>query len=277
MKRDLYLGRFQPLHIGHESVIAQMNNPIICAIEGESENVDILKNPLTFIQRRSIIQKVLLPYENSILITFETGFIIDIIKKIYNEGLGTVENIYCGPDRYFRNATIIEQYGHQLGGLKVPKLILTERKTSSTFVRECAKNQNRWMFDNCVPKEVREYYHEISTKMRFFYNSRKEVSNNDFTPAKSFKYKKDYDYSNLKVNKNRIVRLAREYVKGTEGVERVEQLYKYFKSEIKCCNLAREYDKILLMVSNDKNLAIAMLRRFSHIVACYQAKAFDQI
>lgn len=63
-KCGLYIGRFQPIHIGHENVIRMMLeecNQVIIAI-GSAQESGTMKNPFTFEQRADLIINVFYQY-----------------------------------------------------------------------------------------------------------------------------------------------------------------------------------------------------------------------
>ena len=63
MKRALFVGRFQPLHIGHESVIREMDKSLdleeILIGIGSTQYSDTLDNPFTVLERESMIRESL--------------------------------------------------------------------------------------------------------------------------------------------------------------------------------------------------------------------------
>ena len=65
MKKGLILGRFQPFHLGHLTLIKNVINdnfePLICI--GSSQEERTKENPFTKLERRKMIESVLKPLE----------------------------------------------------------------------------------------------------------------------------------------------------------------------------------------------------------------------
>ena len=61
MKKGLILGRFQPFHLGHLSVIQEILNeqiePIICI--GSAQKGNTKDNPFTTVERKTMIKAVM--------------------------------------------------------------------------------------------------------------------------------------------------------------------------------------------------------------------------
>ena len=63
-KCGLYIGRFQPIHVGHESIIRRMLlecDHVIIAI-GSAQESGTMKNPFTFEQRADLITNIFYQY-----------------------------------------------------------------------------------------------------------------------------------------------------------------------------------------------------------------------
>lgn len=173
-KIGLYIGRFQPFHLGHLSVVRQMSNEMDQSyiILGSADKSEENPNPFTVKERAIMINRVL------------NG------KGIENVSLaGGVED--AGSDRtwlsrcivilgstcfmkfskmdisqvhvYTRNPIVEKLFSEAGFKIRIPKAFpLMEGKReilSATYIRECIKfDRDDWI--NLVPCEVQDYIYE---------------------------------------------------------------------------------------------------------------------
>lgn len=111
-KYGLYIGRFQPIHIGHESIIRKMLNEcerVIIAI-GSAQESGTTKNPFTFEQRADLITNVfyrervegrlkIMPLEDRENPSNDASWGDYVFQKVYNRFYIFPDVIYEGKKR----------------------------------------------------------------------------------------------------------------------------------------------------------------------------------
>lgn len=159
----LYLGRFQPFHLGHMQVIDAIINhfnqyPIIAVIRGSKSVLDKEKNPFDFETQKSLIHKIFPSIEVG---EFPNGYLPDILKHL-NEHDIYITNIVVGSDR----AT---DYDRQLKVIPYEvKIFPIERfknenmeNISGSKVRECLKNDDYLTYKTLMPEETFEAFERL--------------------------------------------------------------------------------------------------------------------
>jgi len=163
----LILGRFTVFHVGHYSLIksAKMKYPndelVIAIVQGVKSSKDINKNPTSFDERKTIINRVLLKNNiHSIIIGVNTGYIPDIIENIKHDHEIDIKVVYCGTDR-------LGTYQEQLNRAGLNDVQLEEikrnldndseddgdmvKKASATEVRKYVKENDFDNFKSMMP------------------------------------------------------------------------------------------------------------------------------
>lgn len=160
---DLFFGRMQPLHKGHQAIINSMKNPVVVLIKGKKSSADKSRNPFNEKEQERWIKKVNPKVK---VITYPTGYIPDIVNELRKEGL-EVNNIYAGEDR-------INSYKKQIIGFnkQIPDekkinvgIIKTPRITSATDVRQALIDNNIDKFKENMPKELWSEFDYMKNKI----------------------------------------------------------------------------------------------------------------
>ena len=96
-KVALVLGRFQPLHIGHKTLMTASRLPVVIGLV-RGKNSDPLKNPLSEELQREVISEVA---ASNVVHTevFANAALDVILDKLRDSGFELTE-VYCGSDRF---------------------------------------------------------------------------------------------------------------------------------------------------------------------------------
>lgn len=149
---ELFLGRMQPIHLGHEAIIKKMKNPIVALVKGKASGANKERNPLTSKDQIKYLKKLFTSLD---IIEVPTGFIPDIINHIRKEGK-EVSVVYAGADRISGYKKMIDVYNKKLGDdqqMSV-KFKETPRITSATTVRDAIRSDDFETFKSSMPKKL---------------------------------------------------------------------------------------------------------------------------
>ncbi|PIR75553.1 MAG: nicotinate-nucleotide adenylyltransferase [Candidatus Magasanikbacteria bacterium CG_4_9_14_0_2_um_filter_42_11] len=143
MKRALYIGRFQPFHLGHIYALSQIVEPDIIIGIGSSQYSRTDNNPYTYEERKSMIEHAWKEQQATILaitdIHDETKWVEHVI-----ETTGQIDIVYTG------NAWVKELF--EKAGYKVKDIII-KNPYSGTTIRKMIQNESdEW--ESMVPPEV---------------------------------------------------------------------------------------------------------------------------
>jgi len=139
--------RLQPMHIGHKSLIESAKYPVVILIvEGEKTSLDKDKNPLSFEDRKKVIEAAKLEKIVGILKINMASIplMIDICRKSGFEP----KELICGLDRQIGYKAQIDKYASQLSAnIEVTVLERDEESEdvsgiSATKVREAIRSNN---------------------------------------------------------------------------------------------------------------------------------------
>jgi nicotinamide mononucleotide adenylyltransferase len=145
---DLFVGRFQPFHKGHASIIESMKNPIIAVVKGKNSSEDKVNNPLSFKQQKSLIHEV---FPSAIVIEVMNANLNGMLFHLKNEGK-QIRAIYAGEDRIKRYREIVEESNKKTGlNIQVKQ---TPRITSATDVREAIRTNNFEEYIQLMPMQL---------------------------------------------------------------------------------------------------------------------------
>ena len=157
---SLYLGRFQPPHLGHEKIINKMNNStrkIIVVVKGEKSGLDKNRNPLEFEYQEKLLNTIVPEAE---VYESKNAFIPSILEFLnIEEDL----NVYAGVDR-------VPSYKDQLKRYEIPNVNLVsvrrdDDNISSTMVRKTIRNGNIESFKSMVPNSIYNEWETLQNKI----------------------------------------------------------------------------------------------------------------
>lgn len=145
-KYGLYIGRFQPIHIGHESIIRKMLNEcerVIIAI-GSAQESGTAKNPFSLEQRADLITNVfyreriegrlkIMPLEDRENPSNDASWGDYVFQKVYNR-------FYIFPDVIYEGEEAERNNWYDNRNVEIIRVSRTDIPVSATLVREAIKN-----------------------------------------------------------------------------------------------------------------------------------------
>lgn len=159
---SLFLGRMQPIHKGHQAIIASMENPIVLLVKGTSSSADKVKNPFDATYQEKLIKKL---NKNVDVRVVSTGYIPEVAAQLRKEGKELVA-VYAGADR-------LAGYKGQFDRLKLDPLHAfhvkfheTPRIVSATQVRTAIRNNDHEAFKQHMPKELWGEWETMKQKLK---------------------------------------------------------------------------------------------------------------
>lgn len=145
---SLFLGRFQPIHIGHQIILKKMKNPMIVLIKGSQSSLNKKKNPFTQEYQIGLL-KVLMP--NLKIHVSPSGFLPLILFDIRRLGFEPIK-VYAGSDRLNSYKKMISSFPDELG-FNI-KFVKTPRICSATNIRKAIKDNDFKSFKENMPKKL---------------------------------------------------------------------------------------------------------------------------
>jgi len=150
---EIFLGRFQPIHLGHKKIIDSMQNPIVIIVKGEKSSNDKKRNPLDADYQKKLLQLACPNVEVTISPNAFLPGIINYLRKQHKN----VTTIYAGADRIDGYKKMIEQNNARAPSPEYHydiKFKETDRFTSATTVRNAIRNNDYDTFKKLVPKAI---------------------------------------------------------------------------------------------------------------------------
>jgi nicotinamide-nucleotide adenylyltransferase len=162
--RALLVGRFQPIHNGHISVIKQIlaeNDEIVIAV-GSAQLSHTLENPLTAGERVYLIQKAL-SYEG---IDLKRAFIITVPDIQFNSVWPTHVKSYAPPfDTVYTDNSLVATLFTEAGiRVKHPELYMREKCSGTNIRRLLLSDNSEWK--KYVPNSVVTSLQELGIQQR---------------------------------------------------------------------------------------------------------------
>jgi FAD synthase len=160
---ELFLGRMQPVHLGHKAIIDSMKNPVVALVKGAKSSLDKEKNPFDEKDQMRFLKKL----DSSIeVVIAKTGYVPDIIEQLRKEGM-EVSTVYAGEDRisgYRRqidgfNKAVSEEYQMDIKFKETPRI------TSATTVRNALKADDKETFKKNMPRQLHSEYEYMKSKV----------------------------------------------------------------------------------------------------------------
>jgi nicotinamide mononucleotide adenylyltransferase len=157
---ELFLGRMQPIHKGHEAIISKMKNPTVALVKGGKTSLNKDKNPLSGKYQQKLLKKVA---PKARVIEVPTGYIPDIITQIRRDENEEVSVIYAGADRINGYKTQIASYNKQMPKEKQidVKFKETDRLYSATDVRAAIRAGDEEAFQEMTPKSIHSEFKNL--------------------------------------------------------------------------------------------------------------------
>jgi len=153
----LFIGRFQPFHMGHLKVVKYLlkkYDKIVIGI-GSSQYKNTLKNPFSFEERKTMIEKTL---DNESMLEYE---IIDI-PDIHNppKWVDHVLSIFSDFEVVASNNSFTKKLFGKKGYKVIDTPIFDGENLSGKNIRKRIKNNEEWQ--NLVPDPVVEIIKKIN-------------------------------------------------------------------------------------------------------------------
>lgn len=170
-KHGLYIGRFQPLHFGHMSIIGQMLaecETVIIAV-GSAQESGTIKNPLTFSFRKQLIQEVYHDCLNKLIIvpindrekySDDSSWGDYLFEQIYNQCDLRPDAIYEGEE---------DTNTHWYDNYNVPiiKVHRSKLPISGTMIRNAILDDRKGILYPYLPNVIYfKYYEEIRKEIQ---------------------------------------------------------------------------------------------------------------
>ena len=155
--RALYIGRFQPYHLGHHAVLKEMaseaDEVIICI--GSAQRSHELDNPFTAGERYMMISKSL---RDEGIFNF---YIVPVLDVNWNAvWVSHVESLIPPVDVVFTNNPLIERLFEEQGyKVRAPPLF-NRKEYSGSEIRRRISNDESW--ESLVPQAVVDVMTEIN-------------------------------------------------------------------------------------------------------------------
>lgn len=149
----LFIGRFQPFHLGHLDAIKQIlkHEKFVIIGIGSAQYFRMKKNPFTASERYQMIEKALEQAKIS-----RSKYTIIPIKNIenYSAWPNYVDSLLPPYDTVYTSSKIVKKLYEQQGKHKV-KSLKFNKKINGTLIRKLMRQKKNWQA--LVPKTVAEF------------------------------------------------------------------------------------------------------------------------
>jgi len=155
--RALYIGRFQPYHLGHHAVIKEIASKAdeVIIVIGSAQRSHELENPFTAGERYLMISKSL--RDNGI----SNFYIVPILDVNWNAvWVSHVESLMPPVDVVFTNNPLIARLFKERGYEVQAPLLFNRKEYSGSEIRRRMMNNESW--EVLVPKAVAEVIKETN-------------------------------------------------------------------------------------------------------------------
>jgi nicotinamide-nucleotide adenylyltransferase len=151
MKTGIFLGRFQPFHKGHLNAIKQILQEVdfIKIIIGSSNKKRTAENPLSYLERKKYIQKVLPFQQYSLLPLPDTASDQEWFKKM-KKIAGSFDRIYVTDNPWTEK--ILK--GNAISYTKTRKRLQISATQIRDMIRKDKKNYIRFLVKEYFPKSL---------------------------------------------------------------------------------------------------------------------------
>lgn len=155
---ELFVGRFQPLHKGHSSIISKMENPVLAIVRGTGTSMNKERNPFNLKEQIEIIKTV---HPQARVIEVSTGYIPDIILALQELNID-ITAVWRGQPKRNDWDRQIDSYNKENPDAQLnveTKCTFDEQQgrvygASATQVREAIVLEDQETFQNLMPEEL---------------------------------------------------------------------------------------------------------------------------
>jgi hypothetical protein len=151
-EHELFMGRMQPLHLGHVRIIKSMKNPIVVIVKGKKSSEDKQRNPFDADYQLHLLRKAVPEVPVSVSPDAFLAGIIGYFRKNGKE----ITAIYCGADRIASYQDALNKSNAKLPDDKKYNIAFkeTERFASATSVRKAIKTGDFEAFKKLMPPQL---------------------------------------------------------------------------------------------------------------------------
>jgi len=157
---EVFLGRMQPIHLGHIKIIKKMKNPVIILVKGAKSSLNKDKNPLSADVQIRLLRKAIPGIK---VIIAKTGYLPEIFTDLRESAHNEVTKVYAGADRIKGYKAQIDSVNKKLEKSKQFDVAFeeTERFTSATKVREIIRSGDLEAFKKLMPRELWDEFENL--------------------------------------------------------------------------------------------------------------------
>lgn len=168
-KVELFLGRFQPLHKGHATVIGKMKNPVVALVKGKGTSGNKDKNPLSLKDQARLIKKA---YPGTVIIEVPDGYIPEIGRSLREKGM-ELSAVWAGEDRRPSYERQLKSFNSknpdEAFDIQVKRTFNPDGKriggTSATLVRNAIRSGDKETFMKHMPKNLHSEWDFLVKKL----------------------------------------------------------------------------------------------------------------
>ncbi len=156
MKKGLILGRFQPFHLGHLSVIQEILNdqmePIICI--GSAQEGNTKDNPFTTEERKTMIKMVM----NNLGCDYEMYGIIDIHNN--DKYVSYLEKLVPEFDAIYSGNSLVQRLFKAAGYRVVEPKVINREVWEGAAIRQAMTEGDDW--ETAVPSQIVDLIYDLN-------------------------------------------------------------------------------------------------------------------
>ena len=155
MKKGLILGRFQPFHLGHLSVIQEILNeqiePIICI--GSAQKGNTKDNPFTTVERKTMIKAVM----SNLDCEYRTYVITDLNNN--DKYVSYLEKLVPEFDVVYSGNSLVQRLFKAAGYIVVKPRVINREVWEGAAIRRAMMEGDEW--EVAVPPQIVDIIHEL--------------------------------------------------------------------------------------------------------------------
>ncbi len=156
MKKGLILGRFQPFHLGHLSVIQEILNdqmePIICI--GSAQEGNTKDNPFTTEERKTMIKMVM----NNLGCDYEMYGITDIHNN--DKSVSYLEKLVPEFDAIYSGNSLVQRLFKAAGYRVVEPKVINREVWEGAAIRQAMTEGDDW--ETAVPSQIVDLIYDLN-------------------------------------------------------------------------------------------------------------------